>query len=487
MMKVTCTGMNREQTMRSATIMSVAGMAAVLCVIGLAGCGGGGDGAGDHLVIYSPHGEAARKEFTRAFTAYYLEKTGRPVEMKWPDAGGSSDILRHVEDKARSGIHDVDVVFGGGPIHAQLKRDGLLQPYRLPDDLLDALPKTIAGQPLYDPEFHWYGAAISSFGIIFNRKLIADRGLPGVTQWTDMARPEFFGLVGMVDASQSGSVRKAYEIVLQAYGYERGMSVLALMAANARDIGRSASEIPRGCAQGFIGLGPCIDFYAWRQMTEAGGEHLGFVLPEGLTVINTDPISILRDAPHAEVAREFVGFVMSPRGQTLWSLRKGTPGGPVAETLGRYAVLPEVYADHQADLVPGLKSPLGAPPNTSYDQAKENARIAVLPAYLKAMMITNKRMLTDAWKAVIDAEAPEALVAELTAPLVSEDEMLRLARDVWTPVVIDAGAPDAEKERLGAERDRRMRAQSDLNLQWSEAFRTRYKAVADKARARARR
>lgn len=451
----------------------------------VAGCSGNdGSGSQDTLVVYSPHSEAIQQEFTRAFSEYYQEKTGRAVTIKWPDAGGSSGVLKQLQDKQRQGIHDVDVLFGGGPIHSQLKAVGLLEPYRLGDDLLAKLPKTIAGEPLYDPDFTWYGAAISTFGLITNRKLIADRGLSEVTQWMDMARPEFVGLVGVVDAAQSGSVRKAYDIMLQAYGYAKGMRLLMLMAANAREIGASASDIPRGCAQGFVAVGPCIDFFAIRQMLSPGGENLDFLLPEGLTVINTDPVSILKGAPHLDVAREFVTFVMSRRGQRLWSLRQGTPGGPAETTLCRYAVLPEVYTDDAQYLATGLKSPFDAPPNTWYQQDKEDARINILPAYLEKMMVENKRQLTEAWKAVIEAGAPEDLVARLTAPLVSEEEMLRLAREVWADVAVTETMTSEEKQAVEAEQDRRKRLRSDLKLQWSEGFRTRYAEVLKAAKAK---
>jgi ABC-type Fe3+ transport system substrate-binding protein len=438
----------------------------------------------DRLVIYSPHSDAIKQEFRRAFGEAHRSSTGRAVTVEWPDAGGGGGILRQLQDKYKQGIHDVDVVFGGGPMHEQLKNAGLLQPYKLPDDLLAKLPRTIAGQPLYDAEHYWYGAAISSFGIIYNKPLVADLGAPPVAEWSDMARPQFFAKVGVVDAGQSGSVRKAYEIILQSYGYEKGLRVLTLMGANARGIGRSSSEIPKDCAQGFIALGACIDFYGSRQMASPGGEVLGFVLPKGLTVINTDPISILRDAPHRAVAEEFVRFVMSPAGQKLWSLRQGAPGGPQKETLGRYAVLPEIYRDYAADLAPGLESPLDAPATTFYDSRKEGARIEVLPAYLKALMVTNKRPLSDAWRAVIAAGTPEDLTAELTAPLIDEKEMLRLAREVWAPVVIKDETPEADRARLLAERDRRLLERSNTELAWTIAFRERYEAVARAARKR---
>jgi ABC-type Fe3+ transport system substrate-binding protein len=462
-------------------------VALAACGLALAACGGcskkSGDGE-DVLVIYSPHSDEIQKEFERAFIEYYREKTGRTVTIEWPDAGGSSGVLRQLQDKHLQGIHDVDILFGGGPIHSQLKALGLLEEFRLSDDLLAKLPKTIAGEPLYDADYAWYGAAVSTFGLIYNKKVITDRGLPAVTQWMDMARPEFFGTVGAVDAAQSGSVRKAYEIMLQAYGYEKGMRLLMLMAANAREIGSSASDIPKGCSQGFIAVGPCIDFFADRQMASPGGENLGFILPEGLSSLNNDPISILKGAPHLDLAKEFVSFVMSRRGQRLWSLRAGTPGGPVETTLSRCAIVPEVYTEDAANLVEGLRNPFQATPNTWYRLDREIARINILPAYLEKMMVENKRQLTEAWKAVIDAGAPEDLVAQLTKPLVSEDELLRLADEVWKDVVLTPDMTADQKQAAEAEQDRRKKLRSDIKLQWSEGFRARYADVTAAAKAR---
>ena len=114
----------------------------------------------------------------------------------------------------------------------------------------------------------------------------------------------------------------------------------------------------------------------------------------------------------------------------------------------------------------------------------ENARINILPAYLEKMMVENKRQLTEAWRAVIDAGAPEDLVAQLTRPLVSEDEMLRLADEVWKDVVLTPDMTDDQKQSAEAEQDRRKKLRSDLKLQWSEGFRTRYADVTAAAKAR---
>jgi hypothetical protein len=48
------------------------------------------------LVIITPHSEAIRSEFGRAFAAQYLAKTGQRVRVDWRAPGGTSEIARYV-------------------------------------------------------------------------------------------------------------------------------------------------------------------------------------------------------------------------------------------------------------------------------------------------------------------------------------------------------------------------------------------------------
>ena len=453
----------------------------VLAAMGLSGCGRGQEPAAgqDMLVIYSPHAEEIRTEFTLAFQAWYKAKTGRAVEVTWPDpGGGGTQILKRLEDKFRSGRYDIDLAFGGGPIYDQMKQLGMLQPYKLPEDVLAALPQKVAGQPLYDPDFTWYGTAVSTFGLIYNKTLIRDKGLPEVTGWETPADPKYLGWVGLGDAGKSSVARKAYEIILQAYGYERGMALLAETAANAKEFYVSASEVPRNCAQGFIAAGPCIDFYAFRQMRSEGGKNLGVLFPSGLTVITPDPIGILKNAPHREVAEKFVEFVLRPEGQKLWSLPAGAPGGPRKYTLDRMPVLPSLYEGAAPESSAGKTNPFTVAPATFYDPAKENERQTILVDYLRAALVENHEGLVKAWKAVIAAGMPKDRVAELTRPLLSEDEMLRLGREVWTPILIPEDASPGKKAELKLKEEERLRQRSDMEAAWSDQLYRRYERLA---------
>ncbi|MCX7869554.1 MAG: hypothetical protein N2322_06335, partial [Terrimicrobiaceae bacterium] len=53
--------------------------------------------ADDTLVVITPHNEAIRYEFSRAFSAHYREKTGRTVRLDWRMPGGTSEIARFLK------------------------------------------------------------------------------------------------------------------------------------------------------------------------------------------------------------------------------------------------------------------------------------------------------------------------------------------------------------------------------------------------------
>lgn len=458
----------------------VTGVVSTLAALLLGGCGSTEPAADtDTLVIFSAHSEEVIAEFTEGFRTWYRQRTGRDVDMTWPDpGGGGTRILKRLQDKFHAGRYDVDVAFGGGMIFQQMKQLGMLEPYRLPDEVLSAIPEKVAGQPLYDGEFHWYGAAVSTFGLIYNKTVLKDKGLPPITDWETMTDPRFFGLVGAGDPSKSSSVCKAYDIILQAYGFEKGMSILVRMGGNAQEFTGSSSDIPRNCAKGFLAVGPCIDFYAYRQMRSEGGEHLGFVAPPGLTVVNCDPIGILKNAPNRKVAEAFVEFVLSPPGQRLWMLPAGTDGGPKTYTLSRLAVLPSVHEEAAAKGSDVPFKPFTAPAADFYSAEKENVLQSVLADYLRVALVENHAALAKVWKALIDAGLPGEGVAELTRPLVSGDEMLRLGREVWRPVLIPDDAPADERARLTRQEEQRLRRKSDIETAWSMAFTARYKALA---------
>jgi hypothetical protein len=83
-------------------------------------------------------------------------------------------------------------------------------------------------------------------------------------------------------------------------------------------------------------------------------DQLRYVNPEGQTTYGSDPIGILKNPPHRELAQQFVQFVMSARGQALWVLPPGVKDGPIRAALGRLPIRRDVFALYKDNIPPGV-------------------------------------------------------------------------------------------------------------------------------------
>jgi len=451
--------------MRRLVPIAVIILVAVLVILGLslmrgrAQQGGGARPGADQtkLVVLSPNSLAIQREFGRAFEAWHLEKYGAAVTVEFQDQGGTSDDVKFIKSEftvSPQGI-GIDLFWGGGAEpYLQFSDLGLLQPVDMPKAQLDALPKEVGGVPVYDPERRWYGTALSSFGIIYNRRRLADMNLPEPKTWEDLGRPEFFKEVAAANPAKSGSALAMVEAILQAYGWEKGIEVLTRSAANVQTFTDGANEIPKLISTGQVAAGTVIDFYAWIQVQQDGKEKIGFVLPEGLTPITPDGIGLLKGAPNAELGRRFIEFVLSEQGQALWVLPKGVPGGPVNDELLRIPVLPKVYEKY-ASVTNVMFDPAQAKAGFRYDPPKAAARRDALKDLYKATLIDLSPELQKAWQGVITRRMKPEEVQKLCAPYLGEDELAACSAR-WSDSVF-------RNEKIA---------------EWTNAARARYQALA---------
>ncbi|MDQ3813423.1 MAG: extracellular solute-binding protein, partial [Armatimonadota bacterium] len=326
---------------------------------------------------------------------------------------------------------DIDLFFGGGAeTFMELQKDGLLEP--LPSDF--GVPAKLNGVPLRGAGNEWIGAALSSFGILVNKGIVARDKLPTPAVWADLGNPKLRNRIELADPRHSGSAHMAYEIILQTNGWDRGWQILTAMAGNARSFVDSSSRLVQDVQNGEAVASPAIDFYARTAVAKAGYDKdqtgvwkLAYVEPRGQLVVTADPIGMLRGAPHPELARAFVEFVLSPSGQKLWMYKKGAPGGPVENELGRMAVLPALYKPLADDSI--IRSdPFSVRNTRPYDSEKASARRTVLDALIGAVLIDNHSAVQTRWKKTPDA-------AKITFVPVTEAELAALAAKWDDPTV----------------------------------------------------
>lgn len=348
-------------------------------------------GPADQLVIITPHLETVRRKFDRAFAAWYAGKYHRGVNIEYLSFGGG-EIVKFFQASEvtykRSGTYNVDLVWGGSDsLFSDALGSKYLETVALEPGVLQAAFPTpdLGGVPLYDVSPggpRWFGAALSSFGIMYNRDVLAYLHLPEPRTWADLADPRYSGWLELADPTRSGSAKAALQVIVereiataaeehrsQEQAWARGMGLIRQIAANAKGFTQAANELPGTVSNGDVAAAMSIDFYARSQIAavscdaaaarvgtqRSDGMHagdgragdgcvgrVGYVEPQGATMVTPEPIAVAKGAQHAEVARRFIEFVLSDAGQRLWITKPG-PGETPEMALQRLPVVRSVY------------------------------------------------------------------------------------------------------------------------------------------------
>jgi ABC-type Fe3+ transport system substrate-binding protein len=454
------------------------------------------------LVIMTPHHEKIRNEFAAAFAEYWKEKTGETLYIDWRVPGGTSEIAMFLKSEfgaafenhwvnqlkrkgssaaasgflrpKTSGAEDsditearevflasevgigVDLLFGGGAYDFQQQAEaGLLVgsnkaksagPSRVralhPDWFGDeSIPLNVGGEPYRDPDDRWVGTCLSSFGIVFNRDVLRRLGVEREpTRWEDLADPRLLGQVALADPSKSGSVTKAFEMIIQQQmqkeidalkkhsgkirspgevemdgvkrGWEAGLKLIQRITANARYFTDSATKIPLEVARGDAAAGMTIDFFGRSAEEEVrkrdGTSRVGFVTPVGGTSIGVDPIGMLRGAPEPELATAFIEFVLGEPGQSLWAFRAGVPGGPSRSALRRFPVRKDFYTEANARLMTdGKERPYDQAEVFVYHPEWTSSMFNSIRFLIRVTCIDVHQEQRAAWQALIEGNMPE--------------------------------------------------------------------------------
>lgn len=451
-----------------------------------------------------------KSEFTNAFQQYWTRQLGRPWTREIADAclngklplpqPGQTSVSPAIDARQTFLNSDlsigVDLFFGGGPYDFyQQARAGVLvaNPTRgtggiptlktkHPEWFGDGgIPDALSGETFRDAGDRWIGCCLSSFGIVYNQDVLARLGFDEApTQWTQLADPRLFGQIALSDPAKSGSVNKAFEMLIQQQmrlqldrltanpgalktqseieteairqGWMDGMRLIQRISANARYFTDSSPKIPLEVSRGDAAAGMCIDYYgrsAEEQVRQADGRsRVGFVAPRGGTSVAVDPIGILRGAQEPELATAFMEYVLSDAGQRLWSYRSQTPGGPQSVALRRLPVRRDFYNPENLALMSDPEEmPFDKASDFHYEENWTNPAFNAIRFIIRVICVDAHEELRHAWKELIAADFPpeatkafedlelvnyETAIGTISETLASRDKIreTRLARQL---------------------------------------------------------
>ena len=379
----------------------------------------------------------------------------------------------------------IDVFFGGGSFDfikmaslGLLVDCGYIAAHPEVFGVEKSIPPVLGGEPYYDEQGRWLGTTLGAFGIAYNRDQLTRLGLPEPHEWGDLADPRYFRSLAIANPVQSGSANKALEMLVQQQmnivaaesganearitheGWARAMRLLQRIGANARYFTDSSSKIALDVEAGEAAAGMTIDFYGRFQSETVrradGSSRIGYTDAKGGTSYGTDPIALLRGAPHPELGKTFIEFVMSGEdkgGQKIWGWKAGTPGGPRQRSLRRLPMLPELYGEN-------FRTMRSDPDVLPYEAAKHFTYVGKRTApyfnaiafVVRVMCIDTHSELTAAWAALCDAKQrtgkfpPEALAAFEDVSAVDYAAVSTRIRDA-----VASGAPKIAQVRLAKE------------------------------------
>ncbi|MCA9294975.1 MAG: extracellular solute-binding protein, partial [Phycisphaerales bacterium] len=364
------------------------------------------------------------------------EHFGQRVNVVYNVPGGTSEIRKLLQAQYTADLQrgdtlggDADLVFGGGSYEHDVLSKGVTVNVEgtpttvsisAPVDFDDAWLRDIYGDniigdiTLYDPKHHWFGLALSGFGIVYNRDVLKDLGVDEPETWVSLCDPHLRGWIALVNPGQSGSVTTAFEAILKQKGWDEGWAILRRMGANARYFSASSLKPPTDVSQGDAAMGVSIDFYGRFQaqavLASVGDDRVGYVDPPGVSTIDPDPISMLRGAPNPVLARRFIEFCLSDEGQALWQFRTAKDGqaqpdgmGPEQFELRRLPIRRSMYgnARYLERFVDNVNPFDLAAPMRYPDR---NFR-AFIPVLFASMTMESHEALRAAWTAIVEHEA----------------------------------------------------------------------------------
>ena len=401
------------------------------------------------LVIVTSFPKELFEAYKKAFEA---ARPGVRVVVKPQQTNAAITYLRETRAKP-----DADIFWASAVDAFQvLKADGLLEKVALPDALLSRIPKTIGTFPIHDPDGHYFGFAVSGYGLMWNTRYLALHKLPQPKEWTDLADGRYHGHLVISAPSRSGTTHLTIEVILQAYGWEKGWALLLQMGGNMGSITERSFGVPEAIISGQYGVGVVIDFFGLSAI--ASGHPVAFAYPS-LTSVVPASMAVVKGGPNPENARAFVEYLLSDEGQ----LRLFSP------EIGRLPVVPDLYAKAPAAYPNLFTMKLGG---VNFNDKLSSSRRNVVNSLYDHLITFRHAELRAAWAAIVAAENAVGKARAAGKSVAQAEQFVAEAKKLATAMPVDATRA-SDKEINAAFKDK-PDVKSKLETEWDSFAKTNY-------------
>ena len=351
-----------------------------------------------------------------------------------------------------------------------LKQEGLLDKVALPADVMARIPARVADFPIHDSDGQYFGFAISGYGLMWNTRYLAAHKLPAPREWVDLADPRYFGHLVMSAPSRSGTTHLTVEVILQAYGWEKGWALLLASGGNMGSITERSFGAPEAVISGQYGVGVVIDFFGLSAI--AAGQPVDFVYPS-LTAVVPASVAKVKGGPNGENAAKFIGYLLSDAGQTLL----------FSQEVARLPVVPALYAKAPRNYPNPFQLKLGG---VKFDAARSSSRVNLVNALFDQLITFRLAELKGAWGAIHQADAAVARAKAAGKSVERAEALAREARAAASTMPLDEKKADkALNEAFKSKADVKAKQESEWDA-FAKASYAKARALAEQALTAAR-
>src|SRR5574344_495807 len=246
------------------------------------------------IVIYSPHDADPLNAGIVAFMNKYPT-----IKVKLV-AAGTGELCERIASEASN--PKADVFWGGGA--------DSMEAYSQYFETFVCKNDSFISDTFKDNNKKWIGESPLPMIIIYNKKSLAEAGVPNPTSWNDCLNPKLKGKIAYCQPAKSGSAyTQLCTMILAHGGKEKGWEFVEKFIKNLDGkILDSSGKCHKLVASGAYAVGITIEKSAVLYNNDP---NIGFCYPSDGTSAVPDAVAIIKNCPHKSNAETFVNFVTS--------------------------------------------------------------------------------------------------------------------------------------------------------------------------------
>jgi len=215
-----------------------------------------------------------------------------------------------------------DIAYFGVNFGYKAKAEGVVEPYK--PAKFDEIP---AG--LKDADGNWFAIHYGTLGLFVNKDALGGKPVPAC--WKDLTKPDYRGMVGYLDPSSAAVGYVGAVAVNRALGgseknFDPAIGFFKALQKNDAIVPKQTSYAR--VVSGEIPILFDYDFNAYRaKYTEKG--NFEFVIPCEGTVTYPYVMGLVKSAPDKEKAKKVLDYLLSDKGQAIWTNAYLQPARPI--------------------------------------------------------------------------------------------------------------------------------------------------------------